>query len=374
MDVLCNYMTSSGVMTRSNNTDYEYLRKLRGLASIDASINVTLNESDLSGALYDLGYYMKRIRERFGMPLPFWHWMLKNVVIPPSAVRDVDVILARNLVPHQPGSDTPVVYETNFVTNDYVGASSYEERRPGIEHGLRKVRAFDTYILKTEDGVERFVEAVRVVTGENIRNEVHHVPYFLPAVEPIEPDALDEKFSDIRPVRILFVGSQGALKGVDNLVEALNRIYAQCPDLRSAVEATIVTRADIPRCDFDVDTYDYLSHEEVLDAFRRSHIFCMPTLRESYGLVYVEAMASGCAVVADNSPVRHELLDDGRAGLLSNPKDPDDIADKLLTLIRSPHDAHALAERARERFQRHYHWRQVGERYVEILRRVARQN
>ncbi len=373
MRVLCNYTTNSRVAKKLSNTDLEYVKNLRGLASIDDGINVTLNDSTLSGAVYDLGYYMKRVQQRFGVPLPFWKWMRDNVVIPPAAVRNVDVILSRNLIPRQLGSRVPVVYETGFVPNAYVGASDYTERRSEIERELRKVRTFDAYILKTKESIERFVEAVRAVTGEEVRDSVHYVPYFLPEIEPIDLEDLNEKFSRSRPIRILFVGSDGERKGVHNLVEALNRISAQHPDLRSAFEATIVTRTDLPPCDFAVDTYDYLPREDVIDAFRRSHIFCMPTLKDSYGLVYVEAMASGCVVVADDSPVRYEILDDGQAGLLSDPNDSDDIADKLGILLRAPDQAKTLAVRAVERFKSCYHRRKVGPKYKEILRRAAAQ-
>ncbi len=369
--MLCNYTTNSRVVRKLGNTDLDYVKNLRGLTSIGDGLNVTLNDSILSGAIYDLGYYMKRVQQRFGVPLPFWKWMLDNVVIPPAAVRDVDVILSRNLIPQQLGSRVPVVYETGFVPNDYVGASDYAERRSEIERELRKVRNFDAYILKTKESIERFVEAVRSVTGENVRDGVHYVPYFLPDIEPIDSEDLNEKFSHPRPIRILFVGSDGERKGVHNLVEALNRIHAEHPDLRSAFEATIVTRTNLPRCDFDVQTYDHFPYADVIDAFRRSHVFCMPTLKDSYGLVYVEAMASGCAVVADNSPVRHEILDDGQAGLLSDPHDPEDIADKLVHLIRSPDRARTLARHARERFYQRYHWPLVGEQYIDLLRAAA---
>jgi glycosyltransferase involved in cell wall biosynthesis len=372
MKVLCNYVTGSRVLKKLDNTDFNYVKNLRGLASLASDVHTQLNDSLLSAAVYDLGYYMKRVQQRFGVPLPFWEWMRENVVIPPSALRDADVILSRNLIPVQMGGGrVPVVYETGFVPNDYVGADTYADRRAEIERELRKVRAFDAYVLKTEESVERFVEAVQTVTGADVRGDVHYVPYFLPEVEAIAPDALAEKFSAPRPLRILFVGSDGERKGVHNLVEALNRICARHPNLRSAFEATIVTRTDLPPCDFAVDTYDYLPREDVINAFRRSHVFCMPTLKDSYGLVYVEAMASGCAVVADDSPVRREILDDGRAGLLSNPRDPDDIADRLASLIQSPDRARTLAERGRERFQDRYHWRLAGERYVSLLRRTA---
>jgi glycosyltransferase involved in cell wall biosynthesis len=371
MNVLCNYTSESRVLRKLNNTDYEYIKNMRGLTSIDTSISVTLNESFLSAAAYDFGYYMQRVQQRSGVPLPFWKWLRKNVIIPPTAAQDVDVIFSRNLVPRQLGSSTPVVYETNFVSKDYAGVSSDVERSDGIEHELRKLRTSDAYMLKTRGAVDRFVEAVRTVTGEDVRDAVHYVPYFLPEIEPIDSEILNEKFSRSRPIRILFVGSDGERKGVHSLIEALNRIHAQHPKLRSAFTATIVTRTELPHCAFNVDTHDHLPHEDVIDIFRRSHVFCMPTLKDSYGLVYIEAMASGCAVVADDSPVRREILDDGNAGLLSDPQDPGDIAEKLLTLIQSPEYACTIAKRARQRFRDHYHWRCVGQKYVNLLREAS---
>jgi glycosyltransferase involved in cell wall biosynthesis len=371
MNVLGNYLSRSSVMHRLGNTDYEYIKNFQELSSIDASVNVSLNSFYLSAGAFDLGHYMRRFEQRFSVPLPFWGGLLSNVVIPPPIVQKVDVILSRNLVPHQPTSDIPVVYETNFVTKDRAGVLSNRERRYGIERDLRKVRSFDSYILKTEEEVDRFERAVQSVTGEKLPHQVHYVPYFLPGVESIDSSVLDKKFSEYEPVQLLFVGSYGRQKGLYSFVEALNRLYTERPSLRSKMSITVISKTEIPYCRFDIEEYDYLSHDKVLSKFRESHIFCMPTLRDSYGLVYIEAMASGCAVVADDSSVRHEILDGGNAGLLSNPHDPDDIADKLITLIHSPEYAKQLAMRARDRFQRHYHWKPVGEKYVGLLKRVA---
>ncbi len=341
--------------------NYSHLEKLY------KNVKIYENRHLISNFLQNIGFYVKRTGDKLGVDSDARKALHQKVFVFPSSVQGIDVLLSRYFFPIRVLNSVPLVYHHGFPTNQYVGASSTEERREAIRDRNRLYRKTACTLFSTRESIRRFSE----VAPKDVQEKVVYAPYFLPKVEPIQPDSLEKKFSDYRPVRVLFVGSDGKRKGVHNLVKALNRICDQYPDLRNNLKATIITRDELPPCDFEVDKHEHLNHDSVLEAFRQSHIFCMPTLKDSYGLVYIEAMASGCAVVADDSPVRREILDDGDAGLMSDPQDPDDIADKLLTLIQSPEYARTIGRRARDRFQRYYHWRQVGKRYVRILKDAA---
>lgn len=65
-------------------------------------------------------------------------------------------------------------------------------------------------------------------------------------------------------------------------------------------------------------------------------LFALPSFEEPFGLVFLEAMASRRAVVAVNNGGTPEVVEHGRAGLLSPPWDIDALAGNMLTLLRDP--------------------------------------
>ncbi len=67
-----------------------------------------------------------------------------------------------------------------------------------------------------------------------------------------------------------------------------------------------------------VDVLGRLSDEELAERCRRAWVFCLPSEYEAFGVPYIEAMASGTAVVATPNRGAREVLDDGRIGVLSS--------------------------------------------------------
>ncbi len=69
-------------------------------------------------------------------------------------------------------------------------------------------------------------------------------------------------------------------------------------------------------------------------------VFVLPSIRETFGLALVEAMSQGVPVVASDTGGIPEIVDHMKTGLLTEPRDPDDIAEKVCRLL----DDKGLAE------------------------------
>lgn len=76
-----------------------------------------------------------------------------------------------------------------------------------------------------------------------------------------------------------------------------------------------------------VNFLGFLGADEVADVFSQAKIFLLPSLRETFGKVYLEALASGCPVIAsDRRSGAPEIISDGEEGRLVDPEDLDAIA------------------------------------------------
>ncbi|HJQ27863.1 MAG TPA: glycosyltransferase, partial [Rubrobacter sp.] len=101
-------------------------------------------------------------------------------------------------------------------------------------------------------------------------------------------------------------------------------------------------------------------------------VFCLPAEYEPFGMSVVEAMAVGLPVVATRNGGPHETTDEGRAGLLVDPRDPDDIAEQLLRLLSDGETWQTYSDRGRKRVRERYNWRRTARGYLRLSEEAAR--
>jgi glycosyltransferase involved in cell wall biosynthesis len=153
-------------------------------------------------------------------------------------------------------------------------------------------------------------------------DRIFQIPYFMPAL----PRA-DEVEAPASPgdsgLRVLFVGAQARRKNLPRLVEA-------CGMLARRSRRVVLTVVSDFR-DGEVDTtapfirsLGRRGNAEVFGLLRESHVLCVPSLWESFGMIYVEALAHGCAVVAPDREVQRSLF--GSAAQFCDPENPESIA------------------------------------------------
>ena len=92
-----------------------------------------------------------------------------------------------------------------------------------------------------------------------------------------------------------------------------------------------------------------LNRHEVIQLLSHATAFVCPSLYEPLGIVNLEAMACGTAVVASNVGGIPEVVADGETGLLVRPDEPEALAVALNTLARDPERRRALGRIARTR-------------------------
>ena len=90
-----------------------------------------------------------------------------------------------------------------------------------------------------------------------------------------------------------------------------------------------------------------LSTDELAALYERATVFVFPSLYEGFGLPILEAMRSGCCVVARGTSSMAEVL--GDTGLLTETTDSERLAETILLALRDPSLRTRLGERARAR-------------------------
>ncbi len=130
-----------------------------------------------------------------------------------------------------------------------------------------------------------------------------------------------------RPASVTFLGRDDPRKGLDVLLAAWPAVVHAVPDANLTVVGA--TR------DIQTSAVTYLgrvTEQEKADVLSTSEIYCAPNLGgESFGIVVVEAMAAGCAVVASGIPAFAHVV--GDAAEIVAPGDPVGLASRIVTLL-----------------------------------------
>lgn len=102
---------------------------------------------------------------------------------------------------------------------------------------------------------------------------------------------------------------------------------------------------------------------------RACDLFTAPSVNEPFGLVYLEAMASGTPVVASASggPLGFVRTHGSRpTGWLPTPGNTDDLHATLLNALTHPEDIARRGRNARDFAVQHYSWPTIADRYAHL--------
>jgi glycosyltransferase involved in cell wall biosynthesis len=156
---------------------------------------------------------------------------------------------------------------------------------------------------------------------------------------------------------VVFAGRHIPEKRAPAVVPAVRRAREAIPSLRGEVlgdgpeRAAVLAAISREGMDGVVAAPGFVSAAEVDAALRRALCMVLPSRREGYGLVVVEAAARGTPSVVvraeDNAAV--ELVDDGENGVIAASAGPDDLA---AAIVRVHEEGEALRARTRSWFAR----------------------
>jgi phosphatidylinositol alpha-1,6-mannosyltransferase len=207
------------------------------------------------------------------------------------------------------------------------GVDAWEPNRSALVNRL--VRRLDHVIVVSHFTLERFAGWTGLDRAKMhvLRNCVD-LTRFTPG--PRNPDLVRRYNVDGRRV-ILTLGRLAAnerAKGFDQIIEAMPALLKDCPDAVYMIvgdgddRARLETKArDLGVADHVVFT-GYIAEEEKPDHYRLADLYAMPGRLEGYGIVYLEAMASGLPVIGSVLDASRENLREGKLGQVVDPDNP----------------------------------------------------
>lgn len=182
--------------------------------------------------------------------------------------------------------------------------------------------------------------------------------------------------NDTKVKEILFVGSLTRNKGVGFLLDAYSKIYRKFPEFSLRIigdgpeEELFKNHSKELGLDRKIIFQESIPHNEIGSIMRRSYMFVLPSLQEGFGVVLLEALASGLPCIAFDSGGIKDILGDGR-GVLVQPGNVEELylAIELLIINREMYEK--LSEKGLE-FSKDFSWNIIATRIINLYKQILR--
>ena len=155
----------------------------------------------------------------------------------------------------------------------------------------------------------------------------------------VAPSGIDESiiiernWEEKEKVRVLTCGQFVKRKNIDKVIKACEKY--------ENIELTVVGSGKLEKKLKSISEKPIftgqISRDEVLEKMRQSDIFILPSKNETFGMVYLEAMASGCITVCSKGEGIDGIIQDGVNGFLA-----EDVETVLNTILEHPNKTEIL--------------------------------
>lgn len=209
----------------------------------------------------------------------------------------------------------------------------------------------------------------------------------LPSPEILYPGTNPARFSPApssskeSPI-LLTVARLVPRKGIDTVLQAMPALLEQFPALQYWIVGDGPAKESLARQAQELDLLNAvrflpnISDSDLPDIYRRAAIFVMPTRAdyhagsiEGFGIVYLEASASGLPVVAARTGGAAEAVIENETGLLVPPDDPTALEQSIARLLGDPGLRRGMGRAGRRWVEREMNWDRAGSQFMSIIQR-----
>jgi glycosyltransferase involved in cell wall biosynthesis len=230
-----------------------------------------------------------------------------------------------------------------------------------------------SYIQGLIEGFEARRSDLVVSVSEYVKRELiecHRVdPENIAVVyNGVDPDSCNHKKN--RDIQILAVGSLMKFKGFFFLLEAMKEIVKKIPEAKLLIvgrgpeERRLKTFCEENSLTDNVYFKDWTSTEELNKLYSACGVFVHAPEYEAFGMVVLEAMACGAAVVTSAAGGIPEVV--GDAGIVLEDSNANNIASAVLNLLEDKAKRERLSEKAISR-SKMFGWSKIADTYYNLL-------
>jgi glycosyltransferase involved in cell wall biosynthesis len=257
-----------------------------------------------------------------------------------------------------------------------------------IADELRNERGWTRALLSVQARWERknVARADRVlVTSHYCAGVVEHLYDVPPERIAVVPEPIDledwQRYFARAPRRpserptIFSVARMYPRKRLEDLLEAVALLRRRLPEVRLRIvgegpaRAELLGRQGALGLGEAVVFLGEVSRSRLAEEYVNADCFCLPSVQEGFGIVFLEAMAAGLPIIACRAAAVPEVVPEGVAGMLVAPRRPDQLADALEEVLTDSRRRKEYGEAGRRRAAEFGAVR-VARRFLEVVTKI----
>ncbi|HIP70084.1 MAG TPA: glycosyltransferase [Anaerolineae bacterium] len=210
------------------------------------------------------------------------------------------------------------------------------------------------------------------------------VPVDDEAIRPFDPDNSPDTLT------VLYLGRLEKRKGIQDLFQAIPAVLEKVPRTRFIIAGADNSHRDGFQQETGLDYAAYfsrhyakyaknvtflgrVSEEKLHELYQTCDLFVAPSLYESFGIIYLEAMNYAKPVIGCRAGGIPEVVAHGENGLLVEPEAPDQLAEAINQLLQSPAKLRDMGLAGRQRLLNKFTYIQMARQFATIYRQTINQ-
>ena len=191
---------------------------------------------------------------------------------------------------------------------------------------------------------------------------------------------------DLNGEVILSVGRLIDLKGTDYLIKALVKVFSAFPRAKAIIIGSGPRKNHLRKLTQDLHLseniifIDKVSQADLVKYYSLADVFVLPSIinqageTEGFGVVLLEAMACGLAVIGSNVGGIPDIIADEETGLIAQQKDPLHLGNQIVRLLSDMQLREKLARKAQRLIRAKFSWEVIADRFIEIYKDTLSHN
>jgi colanic acid/amylovoran biosynthesis glycosyltransferase len=222
----------------------------------------------------------------------------------------------------------------------------------------------------------RFAAFAVVISQRHLSEVQEELCGFLPPQVVVAPMGVDlaelSRLTSYKPwtgsgvCRIFSCGRLNPQKNHGDLMRALHQVRQAGLDARLTIAGGDDSREEIHKAkilelieelalDGRVELLGAVSEPVIRAELEKAHIFALASIHEGVPVSVMEAMAMNLPVIVTDVGGMRELVDDGLNGYIVPARQPGLMAERIITLLRDPHQAQRFSQAARQKIEQSFH-------------------
>ena len=305
--------------------DYKQNKIYKGLES-----HITVNQYDLIHAytLFTDGNCARKLSKKYGIPY---------VV----AIRNTDVNDFFKLMPHLRKRGVDIMKDASII---FFLSEAY------------KKQVFEKYIPKKYK--------------DEIEKKVHIIPNGIDEFWIENTPVSKKKNSKSKEIHLVYAGKINKNKNIPTIQKAVNLLNKEGFNTTLTVVGNIEDSNEFDKIQKDNNTVYFSARpkEDLINLYRKNDIFVMPSFKETFGLVYAEAMSQGLPVIYSEGQGFDGQFPEGEIGFHVKSNSPEDLCIKIKKIIFSYDELSSRAMKSAKKFS----WASITEEYSEIYNVIGK--